>query len=288
MRIETREHIVTSGDGARLRCFVAGEGPTVVLAHGYLDDHDGFDEVAPRLASTGRRVVLFDQRAHGASSVGAEGISPRAMARDYAAVLERFDVRGGVLVGHSMGAFLAVVFAILHPDLARARLRGLVLAAGHAGDVAKSSVQNRLQIAIADYGLARLVTSTHTTARWMVRTLFGDVAEPRFVAKAADALRRADLRATLPIVKAQVRESYYDRLGEIPVPAIVLCGDRDRTCPRFHSERLGAEIPGSRNVWLPRMGHKVTYEAPGAIIDAVEEHLRPDVQVLAATGGARR
>jgi len=60
-------------------------------------------------------------------------------------------------------------------------------------------------------------------------------------------------------------------LGEIPVPAIVICGERDRTCPRFHSERLGAEIPGSRNVWLTGVGHMVTYEAPQAIVDAVVE-----------------
>jgi pimeloyl-ACP methyl ester carboxylesterase len=246
----------------------------VVLAHGYLDDHHAFDEVAPRLVAAGRRVVLFDQRGHGDSRSGTDGLSPRSMASDYAAVLQHFDVQDGVLVGHSMGAFLSVVFSILHADIARARLRGLVLVGGHAGNVAKGSVQNRLQIAMVKRGVMRLVLSTRTTARWMARSLFGAVAEPRFLEQAVDTIRRADLRGTLPILKAQVSDSYYERLGEVPVPAIVICGERDRTCPRFHSERLGAEIPGSRNVWLPRIGHMVPLEAPSAIVDAVEEHLR--------------
>lgn len=270
-----REHVVTGKDGTRLRCFVAGAGPTVVLAHGYLGDHSGFDLIAPRLVSAGRRVVIFDQRAHGGSSIGTEGLSPRAMASDYAALLEHFDVRRGVLVGHSMGAFLSVVFSILHAGMARARLRGLVLVSGHAGGVAEKSPQNRVQIAMARFGpTRRLVVSTRTSARLMARTLFGDVADPRFVTDTADQLRRADIKATLPILQAQIAESYYDRLGEVGVPAVVICGDRDRTCPRFHSERLGARIRGARNVWLPRVGHMVIYEAPDAIVDAVEEHLR--------------
>jgi non-heme chloroperoxidase len=246
----------------------------VLLAHGYLYDHHEFDEVAPRLVAAGRRVVRFDQRGHGDSTSGTEGLSPRSMASDYAAILRHFDVRDGVLVGHSMGAFLAVVFSILHSDVARERLRGLVLVSGHAGHVAQGILQNRLQIAMLEYGVMRLVLSTRTTTGWMARSLFGDVVEPRFVQQAADTVRRTDLKGTLPILRAQVHDSYNERLAEVPVPAIVICGERDRTCPRFHSERLGAQIAGSRNVWLPRIGHMVPLEAPAAIIDAVEDHLR--------------
>jgi pimeloyl-ACP methyl ester carboxylesterase len=263
------EVVITRDDGTRLHCASSGNGPTVVLAHGYLDDHHGFDEVVPLLVAAGRRVVRFDQRGHGRTNIGTEGLSPRTMAGDYRAVLEHFDVQGGILVGHSMGAFLSVVFCILHADVAKARLRGLVLVGGHAGDVAKGSAQNRLQVALIRFGVMKLVLSTRPTARLMARSLFGDVAEPRHVEKAVEIFRRADGRGTLPILKAQVSESYYDRLGEVPLPAVVLCGERDRTCPRFHSERLGAEIGGSRNVWLPGVGHMVTYEAPQAIVDAV-------------------
>jgi pimeloyl-ACP methyl ester carboxylesterase len=271
-------HLVSStiecSDGTRLRCFTAGEGPTVVLAHGYLDEHKTFDDVVPLLLAAGRRVITFDQRAHGGTNVGRDGLSPRSMASDYRAVIEHFDVKDGVLLGHSMGAFLTVVFAILHADVAHRHLRGLVLVGGHAGEVARGSVQNQVQIKLVELGAMTLISRSRRASRAMARTLFGDVAEPRHIELTAETFRRADKKATLPILAAQVEESYYDRLGEITVPAIVVCGERDRTCPRRHSERLGARIPGSRNVWLPRIGHMVPYEAPSAIIDAIEDQLR--------------
>ncbi|MCU1280956.1 MAG: putative hydrolase, partial [bacterium] len=174
------EEILTREDGTRLVCVSAGKGPTVVLAHGYLDDHGGWDEVVPLLVAAGRRIVRFDQRGHGRSNIGADGLSPRAMAGDYRAVLEHFDVNDGVLVGHSMGGFLSIVFSILHADVATARLRGLVLVGAHAGDVARGSVQNRVQVSLIKYGIMGLMLRSRTIARAMARSLFGDVAEPRF------------------------------------------------------------------------------------------------------------
>jgi pimeloyl-ACP methyl ester carboxylesterase len=166
------------------------------------------------------------------------------------------------------------VFSILHAPVAKERLRGLVLVGAHAGDVAKDSPQNRLQISMLEIGLMELARRADFTTRLLARSFFGDVAEARYLQRTMDMFRAADLVGTLPILKAQVAHSYYSRLDRIPVPAIVICGERDRTCPRFHSERLGAEIPGSRNVWLPRVGHMVPFEQPDAIVDAVEDHLR--------------
>ncbi len=281
MDSDGKEEILTRQDGTRLVCVSAGKGPTVVLAHGYLDDHEGWDEVVPLLVAGGRRVVRFDQRGHGRSTIGTDGLSPRSMAGDYRAVLEHFDVNDGILVGHSMGGFLTVVFSILHADVVKARLRGLVLVSAHAGDVAKGSAQNRIQVTLIKYGVIGFLLRSNAIARAMARSLFGDVAEPRFLAKAVDIFRRAG-EGTLPILKAQVSESYYQRLGEIPVPAIVICGERDRTCPRFHSERLGAEIAGSRNIWLPGVGDMVTYESPQTIVDAALASAAP----RAAAGSA--
>ena len=58
------------------------------------------------------RVVAFDQRGHGGSTIGSDGIGSRQMASDYGAVLEAYDVNNGVLVGHSMGGFLALAFLL--------------------------------------------------------------------------------------------------------------------------------------------------------------------------------
>ena len=69
----------------------------------------------------------------------------------------------------------------------------------------------------------------------------------------------------IALVDFQVQEDHYPALGQIKVPTIVVCGEQDRTCPRWHSERLGAEIPDARNIWLSGVGHAVVYEAPEII-----------------------
>jgi pimeloyl-ACP methyl ester carboxylesterase len=265
---------VVREDGTRIRVREVGSGPTVVLAHGYLDAQETFDEIVPRLVAAGRRVVLFDQRAHGQSTIGDDGVTSRAMAGDYVAVLERFDVKDAVLVGHSMGAFLSVVFSIHHSAIAKQRLRGLVLVGGHAGGVGEGSAQNRVQIVMLERGIAARLMTNRWTARAFARPLFGAKFEERHLEHMLARIQPDRIPGTLPILRAQLAESYYDWLANIPIPATVICGERDRTCPRFHSERLGARIPGSRNVWLPDVGHMVNYEAPDAIIDAIEERLR--------------
>ncbi len=263
--------ILTRDDGTPLRCWIYGQGPTVVLAHGILDSHVAFEEIAPVLLKSGRRVIMFDQRAHGDSGAGPEPISPRLMAGDYAAILSHYDVTDGVLVGHSLGAFLSVVFSILHSDVARSRLRGLVLVSGHAGDAAKDNFQNRIHAAMLEHGIAGLAMRSDFASRLLLRPLFGKRPERRVLDGMIERLRRVNIANILPILRAALAESYYDRLGEVPVPAIVIRGDLDRTCPRFHSERLGAEIAGSRTLTLPDVGHMVNYEAPLAIVAAIEE-----------------
>jgi pimeloyl-ACP methyl ester carboxylesterase len=175
-----------------------------------------------------------------------------------------------VLVGHSLGAFVAVVFAILHPDVARARLRGLVLVGGHAGEAAKGNVQNRLHAAMLEHGIASFAMRSDLAARLVLRSLFGERPARPLLDGMIERLRRVNIPDILPILRAALAESYYDRLGEIPVPAVVVRGDLDRTCPRWHSEKLGAGIRGARAVWLKDVGHMVNFEAPHAIAEAVE------------------
>jgi pimeloyl-ACP methyl ester carboxylesterase len=99
--------------------------------------------VFAELVRCGHRVIAFDQRGHGRSVGGSEGYEPAAAASDYAAILNHFDVRDGVLVAHSMGSFLGLAFCLQHAALARRRLRRLVLLGGTAGEVGKGSLHAR-------------------------------------------------------------------------------------------------------------------------------------------------
>ncbi|HEX9548634.1 MAG TPA: alpha/beta fold hydrolase, partial [Acidimicrobiales bacterium] len=96
---------VTTDDGAILRAHVAGAGTDrpVVMAHGWTESAEVWAAVARRLVEGGHRVVLYDQRGHGSSTYGEEGFGVSRLGKDLRAVLEQFNLRDAVLVGHSMG-----------------------------------------------------------------------------------------------------------------------------------------------------------------------------------------
>jgi pimeloyl-ACP methyl ester carboxylesterase len=260
---------VRGADGSRIHCVHAGSGPSVVLAHGYLLELGAFDLVFGELLRSGYHVIAFDQRGHGRSRGGSDGYGSAAAASDYGAVLEHFDVRDAILVAHSMGSFLALVFCLRHAELAQRRLQQLVLLGGTGGAVSRGNLQNRVQIPMLKSGLVKLLWRFPPTGRALVSQLFGRGADPAHVELTRAMLLRADLRLSLPLLQAMTNESYYDRLREIPIEARILCGELDRTCPPSHSRRLGKGLPTATHEWLPGLGHMLMYEAPDAIVQAV-------------------
>lgn len=265
-------------DGTRIRTVSGGHGPTVVLAHGYLLDLTLYNLVFAALVSAGHRVIAFDQRGHGASTIGSDGLGSEALAGDYAALLDHYAVEEGTLVAHSMGAFLSLVLCLREPALVRRRLQKLVLLGGNAGAVAQGSLQNRIQIPLLRFGVSRKLWQRPRLGRPLVAQLFGDNPDPRHVEATRLCLLRQREQQSFPMLNAMLNENYYARLGEIPLPVSVVCGERDRTCPRWHSERIGAELPNAHNLWLPRVGHMLPYEAPHVVLDAVasQEAAIPD------------
>lgn len=264
------EVFVERPDGTRLRAVHRGEGPAVVMAHGYGISLLEWNLLWDLLAAEGDvRLVAFDQRGHGRSTIGSDGVGSAQMAGDYRAVLEHFDVRDGVLVGHSMGSFLAVVFLLDHAECAKERLRGAVLVSAMAGDVANGSPQTRLQLPLIRAGLMTRIMQSETYGAFFGASLMGDEKSPAVIEAFNRVFCAQDHMQLIPIAKAIVDENYYPRLGEIQSPVVVVCGEKDRTTPAWHSRRLGAEIPGARNVWVPGKGHVLNWEAPEALAEAI-------------------
>jgi len=264
--------VIERPDGTRLFTISAGAGPTVVLAHGYLLDVSVYTQVFARLVETGHRVIAFDQRGHGRSSIGSDGLGPQALASDYRALLEHYGVQDGSFVAHSMAGFLSVVFCLQQPEAARKHLSRLVLLGANAGAVARGSAQNKLQVPLLKSGVLRWLWRTPGVGQAMVRQLFGADPAPQHVEHTRQVLLSQRVDLTWPMLNAMLDDDHYDRLSEIPVPAVVLCGTQDRTCPAWHSRELAGRIHGAESVWLEGKGHMLMLEAPDAIVDHVRKH----------------
>jgi len=116
---------VDVGDGIAIHCAHGGEGPPLLLLHGYPQTHVIWHKVAPRLAAT-HTVVCADLRGYGdsskpAGSSGHANYSKRAMALDQVRLMQRLGFERFAVVGHDRGARVAHRLARDH----RARVAAL-------------------------------------------------------------------------------------------------------------------------------------------------------------------
>jgi len=252
---------VTTADGSRLHALCAGNGRTVVLAHGYGVTHAEWDRLANRLLSKGRRVVVFDQRGHGASTVGRDGIDSSVMSSDYRAVLEHFDARNAVLVGHSMGGFLALRFMLDHPEVVATRLSHAMIVASLAGNVFEGSLQNRLQIPMIRSGLLARMLGVRPIARAFCRSLAGDEWTDVMMQHFIPTFRATDHRRLWPILQDMGVEDLCPRLSALDVPCTIVLGEQDKTTPPQHGREMARRIRGAELISVPGARHCLNIEA---------------------------
>ena len=102
-------------EGATIHVMVGGEGPAVVLLHGFGDTGAMWSPLAARLAAK-HTVVVPDLRGMGLSSHPAEGYDKWTQAGDIRAVLAELKIDRAAVVGHDIGTMVAFAYAARYPD----------------------------------------------------------------------------------------------------------------------------------------------------------------------------
>ena len=102
-------------DGATIHVRVGGQGPAVVLLHGFGDTGDMWAPMAAELAHD-HRVVVPDLRGMGLSSHPAGGYDKKTQAADIRSVLTQLGIDHAAIVGHDIGATVAYAYAARYPD----------------------------------------------------------------------------------------------------------------------------------------------------------------------------
>lgn len=258
---------VETGDGARLRVVSAGEGPPLLLLHGLNVDLALWSKMFDDLVAAGHRVITYDHRGHGESTVGSYGQSIDLMADDLKAIVEHFDVRDAVAVGHSMGGMVLLTFATRHAGAAAERLRGMVLVASSPGGVFEVP-RNMAQLALLKTGAAFPIVSHPDHGRVLAADYFG--ADPP--------LSHVESLATL---WAETPAEHFDdnaaalgdfdvraELGTVAIPALVVGGTKDKNLPHRMSEFIASRLPEARLETFDT-GHMIPWEEPKVLTDMV-------------------
>ncbi len=257
---ETRIHTISSGTG----------NTTILFAHGYGFTNIEWNILVERLNKLNYRTIVFDQRGHGKSTIGKEGISSSSMASDYKNLIKHFNLENCILVGHSMGGFLAMKFLLDNPDMQHTNIKSCVLMATFAGDINKRNFQNRLQIPLFKLGLLEKLIKWEPIGKLFAKSLLGKNPDPEIVRVVPEIILQQDHLKLIPILQALGDESYYDSLKNISIPCAVVVGDKDATTPPFHTDSIVKEIPNTTRIDIKGAGHCLNVEAPEEIIKAIK------------------
>jgi 3-oxoadipate enol-lactonase len=240
-----------------------GVGPPVVLIHGLADDHRAWRRVAGRLMLD-HRVILYDLRGHGESTLGSPEGQLAQLGGDLLALCDALELERCVLAGFSLGGTIAMRAAIDAPE--RVAALALVATSSRVGGAAQSWYLERA--ALVDDGDDRLRdTLDQDTA---------DVYQARpEETQAGLHIRRASTRdprgyANACRAMAALREHPLDdELARVAAPTTILAGEVDQHCPPRAAEIIAARIPGSGVEVLPGAGHPLPVERPDETAEAI-------------------
>lgn len=231
----------------RIAYMSRGEGPPVVMVHGYMARRQIWALQAAGLARS-RRLVMLDRRGSGDSDRPDLDYEIDHQLGDLEAVLASEGLDEFDLVGHSMGGFIAVAYAARNPG----RVRRLALLAAAPYRIERS-----------DFGVGVFITEDGTPPRWTPDVV--EVALERLIPEPDGAWLRMEMGRTLPEYddpeQASLTFSAFEgvdlrpELHHIDVPTLVLHGTADHVVPLDVGVKLAAAIDGARFEPLDGLGH---------------------------------
>jgi 2-succinyl-6-hydroxy-2,4-cyclohexadiene-1-carboxylate synthase len=243
----------------------AGEGPPLMLLHGFTGGAASWGLLQPALAPR-HKLIMPDLLGHGASS-SPEDPSRYRIERcvgDLIAILDSLKVQRTHLLGYSMGGRVALATAIYHPE----RIASLILEsaspgiASSAGREARVASDNELANFIEREGIEAFV------ARWERIPLFSS--QERLPEAVRVRLRnqrldnnRAGLANSLRGLGTGVQTPLWERLGELRMPCLIMAGELDVKFVEI-ATRMAAAIAGAQIAVVSDAGHTVHMEQPEA------------------------
>ncbi|MGA1245057.1 MAG: alpha/beta fold hydrolase [Ilumatobacteraceae bacterium] len=227
-----------------------GDGPVVILSHGFLMDHTMFESQVAELRST-HRVITWDERGFGGTKATGE-FTYWDSARDVLGLMDHLGIESAIVGGMSQGGFLSMRVALTAPE----RVRALILIDTQAGTEDPANVEG--------YGQLHSAWLAHGSSA--VQDVIAGI-----ILGAGDWQSWFDKWAVLPSEQFTYafnclmnRDDITDRLGEISAPTLIVHGDADAAIPVAKAEVLRDRIAGPTELVVVAGGsHAANLTHPG-------------------------
>lgn len=236
-----------------------GQGEPVVLLHGYPLDHTIWAPVVEGMKNEAR-FILPDLRGFGKSPDTNEIYTMRLLAEDLRVLLDKLGLERVILVGHSMGGYIALSFAHAYPGY----LSGFGLVSTQADADSPEKRQSRL-VAARDArrrGMASI-------AKNMAPRLTQDAAVQK---QLFEIMMRNRVPSMVNALKGMAERCDANPwLGAVKVPAVVIAGGQDQLIPIQKSQTMAQMLYKGWLVEIPDAGHVPMLERPAAVMDALRQ-----------------
>jgi pimeloyl-ACP methyl ester carboxylesterase len=237
-----------------------GNGPAVILSHGFLMDHSMFDAQVAALRGT-HRVVTWDERGFGGTRATGD-FTYWDSANDVLALMDHLGIDSAVVGGMSQGGFLSLRVALTAPQ----RVRALILIDTQAGTEALETVEpyNQLHGAWVQHGaaavqdvIAGIILGPGEWGDWFAK--WGAMEPDQFTAAFHCLMHRDDITG---------------RLGEITCPALIIHGTADVAIPMEKAEVLRDRLGGATTLVAVEGGpHAANMTHPAPVNEAIVRFL---------------
>lgn len=254
-------------DDIQLAYTAVGDGPAVILLHGYPFNRSLWTELAESLLDR-YRVVIPDLRGFGETESSENPATMNRMAEDIAKLMDHLEIDQAVIGGLSMGGYVALAFCKQYPT----RVRALVLADTRPQADTEEGKQTRAQQAekalaegmagIADAMLPKLLTPDTVSKR------------PEVVKRIRDMMLKTKPEGAAAALRGMAqRDDQTEFISSIDVPTLIVVGREDAITPLADSEAMHAKITGSRLVVIENAGHVSNLEQTEQFNNAVRGFL---------------
>jgi len=249
-RVEGTPQIVIEPSGVHIEYHVYGHGePAIILIHGWATDANYWSAQLRPLDSK-YTTVTVDLAGHGASSKNRSDWSMASYGEDVAAVAGRLDNQQIILVGHSMGATVAL-------EAARkigTRVIGIIavdaLKSVGLPPTPKREIETRLAPFKSDF--------IGATRQYVTESLFEKGADPLFVQKVAYDMSLEPADVAVASMEALLRMDLAAVVADIHVPVLAINSDLTPT----DDARIRKSLPGFQSEVIPRTGHFLMMTVP--------------------------
>ena len=248
---------VRLANGIRLSYVELGDpnGEPLLLLHGFTDSSRSWSLVAPYLS--GFRLLIPDQRGHGAAETPACCYGSTQFAYDAELFLDALGIQKAAVAGHSLGSMVAISLAAERPE----RVSKVILIGSTALVPAKSGDWLYDNVAALKAPLDR---SSQFLREWHPANQPTPV-DPVF----AEAIEKEYLNIPIHVWRGVMRELAYVPVGryaaDVRSPVLILSGGKDPIFTKEHHESLLKAFPKAQARVFAELGHNPNWEQPEAV-----------------------